>query len=192
MPTPLHLSLRPPLGGTPDFQFSEKHAAVFNAFADALIPAGDGFPAPSDVEITSFVARYITPGGKASNWYPMLTAEEIHERLESLREDLLDADPGRGEKRLLAFETAEPAAFNVLRDLVYFGYYSHPIVVRALNKQLPAARDYRQTPQPAGYLEGLEQWSEESLARVQGKYLHTEDVVPLATQPTFQKEDSRL
>ncbi|WP_248761395.1 gluconate 2-dehydrogenase subunit 3 family protein [Pseudarthrobacter sp. SSS035] len=190
MPAPLHLSLKPPMGGTPDFRFSERHTAVFNAFADALIPAGHGFPAPSDVEITRFVARYITPDDEASNWYPMLTAEEIRVRLDSLREDLLDADPGRTEKRLLAFETSEPAAFTVLRDLVYFGYYSHPMVVRALNEQLPAGRDYHQTPQPAGYMEGLEPWAPESLTKVQGTYLRTEDVVPLATQPTFHKEDS--
>jgi hypothetical protein len=81
-------------------------------------------------------------------------------------------------------------AFNVLRDLVYFGYYSHPLVVRALNEQIPAARDYHQTPQPAGYMEGLEPWAQESLTKVKGTYLRTEDVVPLTSQPTFQKEDS--
>ncbi|MCG2624427.1 gluconate 2-dehydrogenase subunit 3 family protein [Arthrobacter sp. I2-34] len=188
MPTPVSISLKPPMGGTPDYRFSERHARILDAFADTLIPAGEGFPAPSEVEISGFIARYVTPAGMEPKWYPRLAAEQIGARLDSLADALLDPDPRRGYEAVRAFESSEADAFAVLRELVYFGYYSHAAVVRAINLQLAAGQDYRQTPQPAGYLEGLEAWDQESLAKVRGTYLRTEEVVPLAFQPTFAQK----
>lgn len=176
------------MGGTPDFVFSERHAAILNALADALVPGGQGFPAPSEVEIAHFIARYVAPAGTDPKWYPRLTADELCTRLESLADDLLNTDPEHAYEAVRAFETSEPGGFAVLRELVYFGYYSHALVVRAINVQLTAGRGYRQTPQPAGYLEGLEPWDQEPLSRVKGAYLRTEDVVPLAFQPTFSQK----
>ena len=65
-----------------------------------------------------------------------------------------------------------------LRALVYYGYYSRPVVTLAINKNLPAGRDYHGPPLPYGYLATLEPWDEELLAQAhdQGSYLETDEV----------------
>jgi hypothetical protein len=174
---------KPPLGGAyPPVQFTEEQAAVLASVADAIIPAAQGFPAPSAVDVVGFLARYTTRQGEDPTWYPCLAEDELTRRLDALTEA---ADAGRIPDALVALELAEPAFFGLLRDVVYFGYYSRPQVTRAINEQLPAGRDYRSSPQPYGYLDGLEEWDDDLLSRVRGSYLRTDQVKRLETLPTY-------
>ena len=170
----------PPLGGSPGVRFSPGQHAVLDALADAIIPPGGGFPAPSEVDVAGFVARYTAPTGQLPPWYPYLAEDDLKARL-----DALSARTEEAVAALTALEKDDPAFFTVLRDVVYFGYYSRPAVTRAINATVPAARDYRNTPQPYGYLGGLEEWDSELFSRVRGSFLATTEVKPLDRLPNF-------
>jgi hypothetical protein len=168
---------KPPLGGwLPSIRLTERQVAVLNAAADELIPGGDGFPAPSEVDVLSFIVRYVTPSGQDAKWYPFLGEDEFKARLDGLGEEFLaQAPPGRVNV-LKGLEEHEAGFFTQLRDVVYHAYYSRPEVIRAMNTHLVAGRDYRTSPLPYGYSDVMDDWDDELLARVRGTYTRTEDV----------------
>ncbi|WP_375492612.1 gluconate 2-dehydrogenase subunit 3 family protein [uncultured Jatrophihabitans sp.] len=171
---------RPPLGGwLPPVSLGESGEQVLAAVADCLIPPGEGFPAPSDVDVVTFVERYVAAPGEEARWYPFLAHEELRSWLAALGESFLRAGPDARTQSLAGLERDDPEFFGRVRDTVYVGYYSRPEVVRAINRQLPAGRDYRATPQPFGYSDTIADWDEDLLARVKGEYLATEDIVAL-------------
>ncbi|CCG02337.1 hypothetical protein [Blastococcus saxobsidens] len=172
---------RPPLGGSQGVRFSPVQHNVLDALADALVPPGGGFPAPSEVDVAGFVARYTTPTGQLPRWYPYLAEDDLKARL-----DALSAQADDPVATLTALEQDDPAFFTALRDVVYLGYYSRPAVTRAINANVPAAHDYRNTPQPYGYLDGLEEWDAELLSRVRGSFLATTEVKPLDRLPNYE------
>ncbi len=170
---------KPPLGGwRPAPPLSAPRAATFDAIADTLIPPEGGFPAPSTVGVRAFAERYVAPEGQPATWYPFLTANKLHRRLDAL-DGLAEADEAKRIRVLRGVEAEMPAFFAAVRDLVYQGYYSRPEVVRAINEHLPAGRDYRITPQPYGYAEVIDDWDDDLLSRVRGTYTATKDVVRL-------------
>lgn len=172
---------KPHLGGwLPPIRFTEEQAAILNAAADELIPGGDGFPAPSEVDVIAFIARYIAPSGEEPGWFPFLGEEEFKYRIDGLGRGFARA--GRAEKItvLKGLEQEDGEFFGRLRDLVYYAYYSRPEVIRAINQNLEAGRDYRNSPQPYGYLDVIDDWDEELLGRVRGTYKRTEDVKHLS------------
>jgi hypothetical protein len=177
---------KPPLGGwLPPVSFSETQAAVLNAVADQLIPGGDGFPAPSQADVLSFIARYLAPSGQEAKWYPFLGEDDFRSHLDALGEEFLRLSFQEQVETLQALERDEAEFFTKLRDVVYHAYYSRPEVVRAINDNLAAGKDYRQTPQPFGYSDTIIDWDDELLARVRGSYKRTQDVVGVELPPTL-------
>lgn len=171
---------KPPLGGwLPAIGFTDGQAAVLNAAADAVIPGGDGFPAPSEVNIVGFFARYIAPAGQEPKWYPFLAENDFRARLDALGEFFVNATCERRVETLRQLEADDNEFFTRLRDVVYYGYYSRPEVIRAINVNLDAGKDYRNSPQPFGYSDTMRDWDEDLLTRVKGNYIRTEDVRPL-------------
>jgi hypothetical protein len=173
---------KPPLGGwLPAAPFSDARRAALDALADTLIPGGDGFPAPSQVDVAGFVARYVTPAGQEARWYPFLDGQGFAAQLDAVGPALVAADGGGRVRLVEALERDAPEFFTRIRDLVYQAYYSRPEVVRASNETLPAGRDYRITPQPFGYSSTILDWDDDLLSRVQGTYTLTKAVarVPL-------------
>jgi hypothetical protein len=182
---------KPSIGGwLPPIRLSETQTAILNAAADELIPGGDGFPAPSEVAVVSFIVRYIAPAGETPRWFPFLGEEEFKRRIDAFESGFPAA--GRAEKiRVLQeLERQESEFFSRLRDLVYYAYYSRPEVIRALNQNLEAGRDYRNTPQPYGYLDVIEDWDEELLSRVRGTYRRTEEVQRLRPAAAADQPES--
>ncbi|MHA6793003.1 gluconate 2-dehydrogenase subunit 3 family protein [Pseudonocardia bannensis] len=183
---------RPPLGGwLPGVRLTEAQAAVLNAAADELIPGGEGFPAPSEVDVISFIARYVAPSGVKPKWFPFFGEDELRVRLDALGQGFVDSTSAQRVAVLEGLERDEAEFFTRLRDVVYHAYYSRPEVIRAMNRNLTAAKDYRNSPQPYGYSDVMDDWDDELLSRVRGTYIRTEDVrrveipadLPLTTAP---------
>lgn len=174
---------RPQLGGEyPPVGFTKRHRAVLHALADALIPPANGFPAPSAVGIADFIGRYLAPTGTPARWYPFLTEDDVKTRLDGI--ERAGDDPGWAAE-LETLERAHPEFFTALRTLVYQGYYSHTTVTGLISTMIPGAHDLRRSPQPYGYLDGLEAWDEAALARVRGSYTGTAQVHRLHHLPDY-------
>ena len=171
---------KPTIGGwLPPVLLTDQQTAVLNAVADQLVPGGDGFPAPSATGVLSFVTRYVVPAGQQVRWYPFVGEERFKRHLDELGRGFLDSAPDEQVEALRRWESEVPDFFAGLRDLVFHAYYSQPEVVRAINRELAAGRDYRGTPQPYGYSDVLAGWDDELLGRVRGSYTPTEAVTRL-------------
>lgn len=161
----------------PSIKLSAQQTGILNAIADELIPGGDGFPAPSAVNVSDFIAKYVTPSGQEAKWFPYFGEDSFKARLDAFGDSFLKADSGQKIEVLRAVERDEARFFACLRDIVYLAYYSRPDVIRAINVNLEAGRDYRNTPQPYGYSDTMLDWDKTLLSRVRGTYKRTEDVV---------------
>jgi hypothetical protein len=171
---------RPRLGGLQNpIRFSEAQAAVIDAAADTLIPPHPDWPTASELDLVAFVGRYVTPSGYRNKHFPFATEDEFKAGLDRLGQSFVTADGAGRTEAMAALEKAEDPLFEQLRALVYYGYYSRPVVTQAINRNLPAGRDYHGPPLPYGYLQTTEPWDEELLTQAQenGSYLGTEDVV---------------
>ena len=177
---------KPPLGGwLPPVNLSETQATVLNAVADQLIPGGDGFPAPSQADVLSFITRYVAPSGQVAKWYPYVGEDDFRSHIDALGEQFSGSSSLEQVETLQGLERDDAEFFTKLRDLVYHAYYSRPEVVRAINENLAAGKDYRQTPQPFGYSDTIMDWDDDLLARVRGTYMRTQDVVRVTLPPTL-------
>lgn len=170
---------RPRLGGlkTP-LEFTEKQTDILNAVADELIPPGEGFPAPSEVDVVGFIARYVTPSGYEAKHYPFAAEDNFKADVDSLGDDFLSADSNGSVEALKKVEKDNEEFFEQLRSLVYYGYYSRTEVTMAIRANIPAGRDYHGPPLPEGYIRCIEPWDDEILAARGGGsgYIATEDV----------------
>ncbi|KWX68414.1 gluconate 2-dehydrogenase subunit 3 family protein [Mycobacterium sp. NAZ190054] len=171
---------RPRLGGlaTP-VRFDETETSVIKALADTLIPPGDGFPAPSEVGIVDFFGRYTTPTGFRAKHFPYLEEDELKASLAHLGAEFAHADADSRVEEVKRLEKESEEFFGKIRSLVYYGYYSANAVTAAIQREIPAGRDYHGPPLPYGYLHCIEDWDDEALATAgQGSgYVRTEDVV---------------
>jgi hypothetical protein len=173
---------KPPLGGwEKQIEFDTATADSLNVLADTLIPPGDGYPAPSAVDIVGFFRRYVTPGAQVPKWYPFLSEQHITSVIGWLGDGFTTSDDAARVAAVSRLEREHVEAFSRIRDLVYHAYYSRPAVIAAINAQSAAGGDYRISPQPYGYADTIDDWDEELLGRVRGTYRRTEDVarVPL-------------
>ena len=171
---------RPRLGGLLDpVRFSDAQAAVINAAADTIIPPHPDWPTASELDLVTFVGRYTTPSGYLNKHFPFATEDEFKAGLDRLGQAFVDGDHAARAASIEALEKAEDPLFEQLRALVYYGYYSRPLVVQAIQRNLPAGRDYHGPPLPYGYLATTEPWDEELLTQAQenGSYIETDDVV---------------
>jgi hypothetical protein len=179
------------LGGYPDpVTFTAAQQAVLNAAADQIIPPGGGFPAPSEVEVIEFVARYVTPASEPVKYYPQAAEHEFKGQLDALGEAFAAAQPSEQVASLQALENgdeAQQAFFEQLKSLVYHGYYARPEVTAAIRTNLPAGRDYHGPPQPYGYVKITELWPDREFPR-NGSYIATEDVRPVAVPDDIAAE----
>ncbi|MDD7939749.1 gluconate 2-dehydrogenase subunit 3 family protein [Actinomycetospora lutea] len=175
---------RPRLGGLQNpITFSDTQAAVIDAAADTLIPPHPDWPTASEQDLLTFVGRYVTPSGYRNKHFPFATEDEFKAGLDRLGQAFVDADTRGRTDAIAALEKASQEGtdplFEQLRALVYYGYYSRPVVTLAINRNLPAGRDYHGPPLPYGYLQTTEPWDEDLLTQAQenGSYLETDDVV---------------
>lgn len=175
---------RPRLGGLQNpIGFSDTQAAVIRAAADTIIPPHPDWPTASEQDLVTFVGRYVTPSGYKNKHFPFATEDEFKAGLDRLGQGFAD---GSVADRTAAISELEKASqegtdplFEQLRALVYYGYYSRPVVTLAIQRNLPAGRDYHGPPLPYGYLQTTEPWDEELLTAAQenGSYLETDEVV---------------
>lgn len=171
---------RPRLGGFRiPVRFSRRQAAILNAAADEIIPPGKGFPAPSEVDVVEFIGRYVTPKSEDPIHYPFAGEEEFKAAVDRLGEGFVSANSAQRVEVLESIEEEDETFFSQLRNLIYFGYYSRPEVIRAINKNLEAGRDYHGPPQPYGYAHLIEEWGDTRFPRERGEYVRTEDVAPV-------------
>lgn len=113
-------------------------AELLDAVADALIPPGGRWPAPSALGLaTDLTARL-----------RVVEKRVVESALADIGEDFLELGTAERASRLRAYETAEPLKFDQLRRMVYFGYYAQPAVVREWQRQ---GHDLNESPQPQGY-----------------------------------------
>ncbi|MEU6696778.1 gluconate 2-dehydrogenase subunit 3 family protein [Pseudonocardia sp. NPDC046786] len=173
---------RPRLGGLQEpTRFTGRQAAVIRAVAETMIPPDPAWPdAGSDeIDIVAFVGRYVTPSGYRNKHYPFAEEDAVTAGLDRLGQSFVDGDATARAAAVAALEEAGDPLFEQLRALVYYGYYSRPVVTLAINRNLPAGRDYHGPPLPYGYLQTTEPWDEELLTRAgeNGSYLATDDVV---------------
>lgn len=177
MSAKVDFSVKPPLGGwLPAVEFSARQTSILNAIADELIPGGDGFPAPSAVDVVGFIAKYTTPRGQEAKWFPHFAEEDFKARLDAFGESFVKTRSEERVEVLRGVEWNEAPFFARLRDIVYLAYYSRPEVIRAINNNLEAGKDYRNTPQPYGYSSVMLDWDKALLSRVRGTYKRTVDV----------------
>lgn len=160
--------------------FTEGQQEVLNVIADELIPPGGGFPAPSDVNIVGFIARYVTPAADRHVRFPHAKENEFKAALEKLGPALVGKDRAVRVEVLKGLENDDPTLFGQLRTMTYAGYYSRPEVVSALRTNLPAARDYHGAPLPYGYAEVTKAWDEEMPRPTRGAFIPTAEVKRLA------------
>ncbi len=171
---------RPRIGGLLNpIRFDGTQTAVLNAVADTLIPPDPAWPTASEVDLVTFVGRYVTPSGYRNKHFPFAEEDAFKAGLDRLGQSFVDGDVAARTKAVAALEKAEDPLFEQLRALVYYGYYSRPVVTLAINRNLPAGRDYHGPPLPYGYLQTTEPWDEDLLTQAQehGSYLETDDVV---------------
>ena len=175
---------RPRLGGLQvPIRFDDTQTAVINAVADTIIPPDPNWPTASEVDLVTFVGRYVTPSGYRNKHYPFAGEDEFKAGLDRLGQAFVDADTAGRTEAVAALEKAgqeeggDPL-FEQLRSLVYYGYYSRPVVTLAIRRNLPAGRDYHGPPLPYGYLATTEPWDEETLTQAgeHGSYLETDQV----------------
>lgn len=171
---------RPRLGGLAQpVEFSSAETGIIEAIADTLIPPGDGFPAPSDVGIAEFFGRYTTPTGFRAKHFPYLEEDDLKAALAQLGEAFVSAGNDERVQEIRRLEKEEEELFGQLRSLVYYGYYAAGEVTAAIQREIPAGRDYHGPPLPYGYLHCTEDWDEEALSTAgQGAgYIPTDQVV---------------
>lgn len=174
---------RPRLGGLQNpVRFDETQAAVINAVADTIIPPHPDWPTASEVDLVTFVGRYVTPSGYQNKHFPFATEDQFKAGLDGLGQSFVDGSVADRTAAIAALEKASQDGtdplFEQLRALVYYGYYSRPVVTLAITRNLPAGRDYHGPPLPYGYLQTTEPWDEDLLTQAQerGSYLETDEV----------------
>jgi hypothetical protein len=170
---------RPRLGGLErPIAFTDQQVAVLAAAADTMVPPAAGWPVPSEVDVVTFIGRYVTPGGYRNKHFPFATENEFKAGLDRLGAEFVADGPEGRTAAIAALETAEDPLFEQLRALVYYGYYSRPEVTLAIRANVVAGRDYHGPPLPYGYLESTEDWDESLLAsaRDRGSFLETDQV----------------
>lgn len=156
--------------------FDEPTAAILAAFADTLIPPGEGFPAPSEARIVEdFMERYVASGDEPVLYAPGVTLADVAALAAALGDGFATAAEDERVAAVSALESGEAELFARLQSLVYAGYYSRPRVRAAIAANLEAGRDFRGAPQPYGYDDVIEQWDESRLPK-RGSYVKTDEV----------------
>lgn len=121
-----------------------RRAETLRAFADVLIPGDADFPAASAAGAHGLLAERLRETGGPE---AVAALADTLDRAGPAPFLALDA-AGRIDAAR-AVELAEPAMFALARSILYFSYYQHPLVVRAIRGM---GFTYNDAPQPLGYL----------------------------------------
>ena len=141
--------------GFHDAPLSEDGARKLARVADVMVPPADGFPQAGPL-VAHFVSERIDPVERD-------VLEHAMQRLDDLGDEAVAS-------WVSGLESDEAETFVVLRNWVYYGYYSSSAVASAL--RLSGSR-YHGAPQPFGY-----QIAEDAPvpATPRGSYLPTEEI----------------
>ncbi|MBS4730406.1 gluconate 2-dehydrogenase subunit 3 family protein [Mycobacterium sp. SM1] len=161
-------------------EFDELQKNVINAIADEIIPPAPGWPAPSQVRIVDFVARYVTPAGEPARYYPFAGEDQFKRDLDELGQAFVVASRNEKVARLRELEANGSEFFGQIKALTYYGYYAQAEVVKAIRENLSAGRDYHGPPQPYGYLDVTEEWGDTAFPHGRGSYVPTDQVRAVA------------
>ena len=114
----------PPLDASPP--------ALLLAFADEIIPAGDGMPSASEMGVPAYLERVAaTDPAIALSLRDAVTS--IDHRARAAHAEAFVALPAPARVALLqAMEKDEADRFRAARDLVYEAYYTNPLVWKRL------------------------------------------------------------
>lgn len=167
-------------GNAVPVEFGELQKAMIDAVADEIIPPAPGWPPPSAVRITEFVARYVTPAGQPAKYYPFAAEDQFKHDLDALGQAFVDAPREQKIARLKELEAEKSEFFEQMKGLTYYGYYAQPEIVKAIRENLPAGRDYHGPPQPYGYLEVTEEWGGTEFPYGRGSFVPTDQVRPVS------------
>lgn len=115
-------------------QLESALARSLNELADVMIPGDGRYPRASETTAVEFILRHCSPDDAA-----VLT-------------QLLRSAPTRTEALgdwLRQVERQQPDGFALLRNYLYYGYYSSKRLLAALAQ---LGYEYRGAPQPAGFV----------------------------------------
>ncbi len=112
---------------------SEEMLRRLGRIAEVMIPPEEGFPDAAPL-VTRFVSERVDPTER--------------DALERILGTIDQASPDAVTTALNRLQSEDPTRFVVLRNWVYYGYYTSGSVADALRE---AGSDYHGAPQPFGY-----------------------------------------
>ena len=151
-----------------------RRAEILRAFADVLIPGDGDFPAASAAGAHGLLAERLRETGGAE------AVAALANTLDRAGEaPFLDLDAAGRVDAVRAVELAEPAMFALVRTILYFSYYQHPLVVQAIRGM---GFTYNDAPQPLGYAHAMAPFDpRRNLPSVpRGSYKRTEEIARVA------------
>ena len=106
--------------------FDQAQRLDFISMIDEIIPAADGMPAASEVDIDRYVATLFTQDqGLIAAFESSLAL--LHEKaMEQYEQSFSNLDCGRRIELLEQLEVTDPVSFRKVREAVYEGYYTRP------------------------------------------------------------------
>lgn len=110
-------------------------ADTLNAYADTLIPGGDGWPAPSQAGVVAHAETAVTKNAALrGSLLFALQAVDVHA---GRSRQVPFAELGSGDKveALTELESQNPAVFGAVRELIYDAYYSSAPVRAAVEER---------------------------------------------------------
>src|ERR1700712_6072577 len=82
---------RPRLGGLLDpIRFTDTQADVIDAAADTIIPPHPDWPRASELDLVTFVGRYVTPSGYRNKHFPFAEEDAFRAGLDRLGPSFAD------------------------------------------------------------------------------------------------------
>ena len=107
---------RPRLGGLQDpIRFSDLQVAVIDAAADTIIPPHPDWPTASEVDLVTFVGRYVTPSGYRNKHFPFATEDQFKAGLDGLGQAFVDGSAADRAAAIAALEKARGGHGPALR-----------------------------------------------------------------------------
>lgn len=123
------------------FETETRPPPWLEAFADTLLPGGDGWPAASVAGIVPVLAERILQGAGPAGLALVEAALGVSSHAWQSNEAARIA-------AVTAFEASDPALFGRVLEAAYYAYYESPLVVSAIQAK---GRPYQLTPHQAGF-----------------------------------------
>jgi len=98
----------------------------FISMIDEIIPAADGMPAASEVDIDQYVATLFTQDQGLIEAFENSLAFLHEKAMEQYEQSFSNLDSGRRIELLEQLEVTDSVSFRKVRGAVYEGYYTRP------------------------------------------------------------------